>query len=395
MVVCNALVRDWSIWEIREPAKKDGVLSDKGLCLMVPRAWREHLSTAAIVVIALLAGCSDVRHARELREVTGRTMGTTYSVKYIDADGRGPAEAGVKDLIDTRLHAINGLMSTYEADSEISRFNAAQPGRWFPLSVETLAVLELSHEISALSGGSFDVTVGPLVELWGFGATASSRTVPDADQLAAARAVVGHDRVTLEGGAVRTEAGLRLDFSSIAKGYAVDELASLMREQGSRDHLVEIGGEMFAAGLNGDGVPWRIAIETPEALARRPYVVMAISDAAVATSGDYRNYFEQDGRRYSHTIDPVTGMPVSHDVASVTVVEGSSARADALATALNVMGPEAGMMLAREHDLAVLFIIKTDDGFSDRYSPAMEQYFAMPLSERNASQSSKAKEVAP
>ena len=244
------------------------------------------------------------------------------------------------------------------------------------MSRETAEVVALALEVSELSRGSFDVTVGPLVNLWGFGPDPARDRVPGDDEIAAALAGIGYGKLRLRAGAepaLWKEAPLYADLSAVAKGYAVDRVAALLEARGVRNYLVDIGGEMRAAGRKQSGALWRVAVQSPAGggdLAR----VLEVTDVAVATSGDYRNYFELAGTRYSHTIDPRSGRPIRHNLASVTVVDSSAARADALATALNVMGVESGAALAEELQLPVLFIVKEDDGFRERPTSAFARY---------------------
>ena len=225
-----------------------------------------------------------------------------------------------------------------------------------------------------MSGGKFDVTVGPLVNLWGFGPVPGEQTVPALIDIQRTLARVGMDKLELDATGITKHADLYVDLSAIAKGFAVDELADLLIDQGIGDYLIEIGGELRASGKNARGRPWRIAIELPDVSRRMPYKAIDITDMAMATSGDYRNYFAVDGKRYSHTIDPHSGFPINNSVASVTVLAKSTAMADGLATAINVMGVDAGLAMAERHKLPVLVIIKSEDKFVERYTSAFEPY---------------------
>lgn len=328
--------------------------------------WRSCLLVATLV---LLAGCG----GPELASLQGQTMGTTYTVKVFAAETDTEA---LHEEIDEELGRINGLMSTYIADSELSRLNRAPVGEWFEVSEDTRRVIELSREIYELSDGSFDITVGPLVNLWGFGPDPGSDQLPSDEEISEALERTGFDLLSIENNRVRREADIYVDLSAIAKGYAVDRIAELVESKGLRNYLVEIGGELRARGINDRKQPWNIAIEVPEGLQRSVYRTVEISDMGMATSGDYRNYYEIDGKRYSHTIDPVTGRPIEHDLASVTVLSRTAARADGMATAINVMGPERGLAMAERQNLAVQVIIKADEGFRERTSSAWEAYVA-------------------
>lgn len=319
------------------------------------------------VCLLILAGCDN----RKLVEIHGETMGTTYSVKVV---AKGVDAAALKKQIDGELVHVNGLMSTYIPDSELSRFNASPVGQWFPVSPEMIKVLKLSERVYKLSGGSFDVTVGPLVNLWGFGPTPMRGDVPPDDAIAAAKARVGFTKLSIGDDELRRDADIYVDLSAVAKGYGVDQVAALLDGDGYSNYLVEIGGELRARGKNERGTPWRVAIERPDVADRVPFTALALHDEGIATSGDYRNYFEVDGKRYSHTIDPATGRPITHNLASVTVIAPTTAEADAFATAIDVMGPERGMALAEKQNLPVFVIIKGVDGFIEKHSSAFKAY---------------------
>lgn len=293
-------------------------------------------------------------------------MGTSYRVSL----GTTEAAADVGALqreVDEVLELVNDRMSTYRAGSELSRFNADDSGDWFPVSAETAGVVLLAREIGEASGGAFDPTVGPLVDAWGFGPEGQPETIPSAEALAALRERIGLDRFDARAdppAALRKlRPGVSLDLSGIAKGYGVDEVARVLESRGIRSYLVEVGGEMRLAGKRSPDADWAIAIERPLDAGRAIERVLHPGSRAVATSGDYRNYFERDGRRYSHTIDPRTGEPIEHRLASVTVLAADCASADAWATALMVLGPDAGYNLAEERGLAVLLLVRTERGF--------------------------------
>lgn len=321
-------------------------------------------------LLSLVGGCADdTGGARELLALDGRTMGTTWSVR-VAAPPPGLREAALRADVEARLVRINALMSTWDPASELSRFNAAPIGEWFAVDAELVAVVEAARTLGELSEGAFDVTVGPLVNLWGFGpqAEVGRDAVPSEAALEAALRRVGFAGVETRRAppALRRTADLEVDLSAIAKGYGVDAVASILEAHGVQRYLAEIGGELRARGHNARDVPWQVGIETPDAQQRGvAREAIGLDGAAVATSGDYRNFFTVDGVRYSHTIDPTTGRPVTHDVASVTVIHSSAMWADGWATALNVMGAERGLALAAEQDLAVLFILYEADDRPD------------------------------
>ena len=302
-----------------------------------------------------------------LIELHGPTMGTTWSVKAVAApldDASQPEPNGLRSAIALRLDLVNSLMSTYDPESELSRFNRFASSDPFELSANTLEVFRLAQDISALTGGAFDVTVGPLIAAWGFGAAAADSPSPTPAELAALRLRVGYRLLRLSpqtSQISKAHPEVVCDLSAIAKGYAVDQIAETMRDLGYRDFLVEVGGELAARGRRPDGSPWRVAIEQPDALTRSVYAVVALEDQAMATSGDYRNFRESDGVRLSHLVDPREGRPVAHRLASVSVVDPSAARADALATALSVLGPVEGHALAEREGIAAYFILRGED----------------------------------
>ncbi len=305
----------------------------------------------------------------------GQTMGTTYHVIIgADADGR---RDGLNEALQAELDRLEALMSTYRADSELMRLNRQPAGQAMPLSPHTARVLAAGKQISQASNGAFDITVGPLVAAWGFGAGAQV-TPPTDDQLSQIRKRIGYQQLEVSESppsATKQRSDLQLDLSAIAKGYAVDELGVLLERRGIHDYLVEVGGELKAAGEKSEGRPWRVGIEVPDAdVAEAPDAkrgvkqAVELRDLAMATSGDYRNYYERDGKRISHTIDARSGRPITHALASVSVLHESAMMADGYATALNVLGPDEGMALAEKLDLAVYFIVRSGDAFETRSS---------------------------
>jgi thiamine biosynthesis lipoprotein len=291
-------------------------------------------------------------------------MGTSYSVQIVKPPADLDRDA-LAEQVNERLADINRLMSTYQPSSELTRFNESSTTEWFIVSPELVDVVRAAQAVSEASAGAFDVTIGPLVNLWGFGPTPSADVLPSAGEIQAARTRVGWKQidVQVEPPALRkSRPDLYVDLSAIAKGYAVDRVAALLEAAGVDHYLVEIGGELRGRGINGAGEPWQIAIERPEVSKRAMFRVVALRDVGMATSGDYRNFFEVDGERYSHTIDPATGRPVEHRLASVTVLADETMQADAWATALLVLGRERGFELAEQIGLAAFFIEHKQDG---------------------------------
>lgn len=297
-------------------------------------------------------------------EYTGATMGTVFSVKIVVAADEEPARELQQDLRQ-RLDDIERLASTYIQDSELSQFNRATSTDWINVSPRLCHVVSQALAISASTHGAFDITVGPLVNLWGFG-PAGDRDEPPADaEIEALLTRVGFGKLQTDCDvpAIRKAlAGLYLDLSGWAKGYAADELASLLIDRGIENFLVEVGGELHAHGLNANGETWRIAIEKPIEGERDIQSVLGLSNKGLATSGDYRNFFEYGSATYSHTIDPRNGRPVTHQLASVSVIHNSAATADGLATALLVLGPDDGLELANELGIEAIFVVRGPQG---------------------------------
>lgn len=315
---------------------------------------------AMSVLLALLMACGDPQQDPAELELSGETMGTYWQARIVDPPAAMSAES-VKPRLAAALAEVNAQMSTYDPDSELSRFNRAPVGEWFPVSEATARVVDAALDVSDRSDGAFDATVGPLVDLWGFGAGAQGAAqIPDDDAIAEVLKRVNWRAIEVdtEQPALRRTAPVELDLSAIAKGYGVDLVAKKLEAAGARDFLVDIGGEMRGRGVNGRGEPWRIGVEVPDPGSRgRVQKVISLRDSGLATSGDYRNFFMHDGIRYAHIIDPRQGWPVPQRVASVTVIHRSAMMADAWATALTVMAPKRGMALAQRISLPVLFVL--------------------------------------
>ena len=351
---------------------------------MHPSLLRPRALMALIVLLAAGAGFSQLRTDPPVAklQMSGRTMGTTYNVKYRPSEN-APTLKAMQTEVDALLTEINHTMSTYDPDSELSRFNRLRTTDWVSASDSLRAVLKAALEIGAQSEGAFDITVGPLVNLWGFGPEVHPDRIPLERDIAAARTRSGLDKVTLSA----TRPAIRkhrpdvfLDLSGIAKGYGVDRVAELLTAHGIEHYMVEIGGEIRVRGLKDHETPWRIAIEKPLSGERSVHTMLVLSDIALATSGNYRNFFEIAGRRYSHTIDPTTGWPVDNHLVSVTVLAETSMRADAWATAFQVLGPERGMAIAERLNLPVLFVIEHNGQFEERVCCAFQRYRKQELS---------------
>ena len=288
--------------------------------------------------------------------LNGPTMGTRWSALLFADPGFDPGP--VCSALQAAVDEVDGQMSTWKPDSDLMRLNAAPIGEWIAVPARLLEVLRLGLEIGRASGGAFDIGMGDAVMAWGFGPEAAA---PDGIRTAmAASRRPAHDVLEINGEHGRKAAPIALDLNGIAKGYGVDRLAEILRNQGISDGLVGIDGEMRAMGLRPDGEAWTIAVEAPDAERRTPHSILALQDAAVATSGDYRHWVEVQGRRLSHTMDPRRGAPLIASPASITVVARSCAEADAWATALMVLGPVKGATLAKQSGLDALFLLRDD-----------------------------------
>ncbi|WP_119395508.1 FAD:protein FMN transferase [Salinibius halmophilus] len=312
--------------------------------------------------LLLLVGCQK----EQLQSFSGRTMGTQYNITLVGNE----VQAGlVARQISAELSDFSDIFSTYVRDSEINQISQAPVGEWIAVSEHMYQLLSLALDVSRQSGGAFDPTIRPLVDIWGFGPLQRPDAVPAEQEIADALAAVNWQMLELNEGQVRKLAPLSLDLSAIAKGYGVDVIADMLEEAGFQRYLVEVGGEMRLKGLKPNDEIWRVAVETPDSVVRQAYKVLEITDIALATSGDYRNYFEENGKRYSHTIDPRSGWPIEHDMASVSVLASSSALADAWATAIYVVGPEQGQQLASANNLAMFMIVRQNGEFVDTMTP--------------------------
>ena len=311
-------------------------------------------------------------------QLTGLTMGTSYSVQWTKL----PNSVDVKELqkkIESRLEEINALMSTYVTHSQLSGFNLSRETGWHAVELEIAKLVTLALEVSKQSHGAFDVTVGPLVNLWGFGPSKTEFVVPTQTEISIAKRSVGykHLQTRLDPPALNKNlVDLYVDLSAIAKGYAVDEIAQLLDAANIEHYMVEIGGEVKGKGIAPHGEAWRIGIETPQIQRGNIEAILSLSNVGVATSGDYRNIVEQDGKTYSHTIDPRSGQPVKHNLKSVTVIHESVAIADAWATAFMVLGPKHAYKISQQKNMAVLLITQEADNYKVTSSKAMKKYLA-------------------
>lgn len=325
--------------------------------------------------IFILSACGNGQTASKLLVFGGLTMGTTYTVKINEKNLADPQQALEQETRHI-LEDINNKMSTYRPDSELSLLNQSPAGEWLTLSNELYEILGISIRLSELTSGYFDITVGPLVNLWGFGPEKTRDKLPPREEITRLLESGGIRKIELrEHAAIRKSSeNLYIDLSAIAKGYAVDRLADNLESRGINNYLVEIGGEIRARGVNEIGFAWRIGIEQPSRTNRQVQQVIKLQDVAMATSGDYRNFYEIENKTYSHTINPLTGWPVDHQLASVTVLHTSATHADALATGFLAMGKDKAWKIAEEEGLAVFFIERKEDGYIESYTNAMQSF---------------------
>lgn len=322
----------------------------------------------------MTAGC-ETSSAPQRMDFTGQTMGTTYSISIIAPPADQTSETLASGIVKV-LEDVNQQMSNWIEDSEISRFNASDSTDWFEVSPATEFVLRESIRIHELSGGAFDVTVAPLIDAWGFGPAGRDVEPPTESRLTELKNVIGSDKLETRSASPalkKSVSGVSVNLSAIAKGFGVDAVVEYLESQGVKSYLVEIGGEVRVAGRKPDGTRWRIGIERPDELRRSLQTSVVLDNRAMATSGDYRNFIERDGKKFSHTIDPRTLQPIAHTLASVTVMAESCLEADALATALMVMGPEKGYHWAEEQKLSALMLIHAEEGFEERATSAWKE----------------------
>lgn len=355
--------------------------------------------TLAALAAALLAGCASTPPVHEL---TGEGLGSTWSVKIA-----GAAELDVPALrqgVQQQIDEVARQLSRWDSASSLSTLNARDDAEWFSLPDQLFTAMSYALELAASTGGAFDPTIAPLVDVWGFGLQGRRYQPPSAEQVDAARARVGWARIALDPSTkrVRRPRGVVIDLSSMTHGLAADQIAAYLRGQGIDRFLIDVGSELRAQGEAPGDHAWRVAIERPPSelsaatvategrasasqsldapaaldgsAAAQSLRVISLRNAGIATSGNYRYYFDYDGRRYSHRIDPRTGGPVAHALASVTVIDGLCMRADALATALTVLGPDAGFAYAQRHSIAALFVVRTARGLEERMTAPFQSY---------------------
>ncbi len=310
----------------------------------------------------------------ELKTLSGQSMGTTWTVRFIDPQQR--SDKTVQTLIQNELDLVVAQMSTWQQDSNLSIFNRAAANTWHVLPEPFFKVLDCALKVAAETDGAFDPTVGTLVNIWGFGPEGQRISPPDPAQVKALHRNCGWQKLQLDRDNMRVlqPGGVYVDFSGIAKGYSVDRVSHALKDAGIENYLIEVGGELYGKGIKPDGQPWWIALETSPAEKKMSESIIALHGLAVATSGNYRRYFEHHDQHYAHTIDPRTGFPIdraSNALVSVTVLHAECMLADALATAFTVMGAQAALAYAKQNNIATLLVEHYHDGFQEHLSPRL------------------------
>ena len=336
---------------------------------------RNLLQGACLVstLVLALSGCDS--NAERVEVLSGPTMGSTYTIKYVFNASTTAADAvGVE--VQSILDEVDRQMSTYRLDSDIARFNQSPANTCLPMPQPVLDLAQYGYELSRSSDGAFDLTLGPLLNLWGFGPQARAKHVPSAADIAKAKTQIGYQHVRVVGNQLCKDADVQVEFNSIAAGYTVDRISERFTELNIDSYMIEVTGELIAKGRKPDGSAWRIALEQPLGDGQRVIQrVLEIDGYGINTSGDYRNYFEENGVRFSHTIDPQVGAPISHRLASVTVVDPSALHADGLGTVLLVLGPERGLAFAEERKIAAFFVMRDGEGFATQVSSEFSRMF--------------------
>ncbi|MEJ3765879.1 MAG: FAD:protein FMN transferase ApbE [Klebsiella quasipneumoniae] len=336
---------------------------------------------ALLGACVLFSGCDSATTpatpASTATVLDGKTMGTFWRVSVIGVD-EAKAQA-LRAKVQAQLDADDRLLSTWKNDSALMRFNHAADTRPWPVSEAMADIVTLSLRIGAKTHGAMDITVGPLVNLWGFGPDKQPVATPDAQAIAAAKARTGlqHLQVINQSGRQFLQKDipdLFVDLSTVGEGYAADHLARLMEQEGISRYLVSVGGALVSRGMNGEGKPWRVAIQKPTDQENAVQAIVDINGHGISTSGSYRNYYELDGKRISHVIDPQTGQPITHKLVSVTVIAPTALEADGWDTGLMVLGPEKAQQVVREQGLAVYMIVKEGEGFKTWMSPQFRTF---------------------
>ncbi|MTI00815.1 FAD:protein FMN transferase [Roseibium sp. RKSG952] len=329
----------------------------------------------ALALMLFVSGCLFDKEPEVVR-LSGETMGTTFNITAI---GEDIDETALAASVEETLAQVNAKMSNWDPNSEVSTFSASDSTAPADVSEEFAYVIAAANEVHEKSNGTFDVTLGPLIELWGFGPRKPEDPVPADADIQAALNGVGQARLlkldSAAGTLAKSNADVGINLSAIAKGYGIDAVAQSLSDAGLENYMVEIGGDLVAKGQNDKGESWQIGVEKPETGSQIIQLIVPVDNLGMATSGDYKNFFEQDGVRYSHIIDPTTGHPITHRTTSVTVLAENAMMADAWATAMLALGQEEGLRLAEEHQLAVFFISRDVAAGEDAYITVQSSAF--------------------
>ena len=334
------------------------------------RAW-------VFATLLALAGCATTSQPIVLN---GEGLGATWSVKLAEPPAHSNEE--IRTGVQQRVDEVARQLSRWDAQSSLGQLNNSKTQDWQPLPPTLFSALSFALRLAPDTGGAYDPTVAPLVDAWGFGIAGRRFDPPATEAIEAAQKRVGWAKVELDESMqrVRRPSGMQIDLSSMTHGLAADEVAIYLRSRGIDRYFIDVGSEIRAAGLSHQNQAWRVGVERPpeeassDGVQSTPLRVVALRDAGIATSGNYRYYFDFGGRRYSHRLDPRTGAPITHPLASVTVIDPQCAHADALATALTVLGPDEGLDYARRHDIAALFVVRTPQGVEERMTPQFAAY---------------------
>ncbi|MGK0410755.1 MAG: thiamine biosynthesis lipoprotein [Shewanella psychromarinicola] len=338
---------------------------------MTVKSIKQVLLPILLLPILLTSSCSS---PDPIISLSGSTMGTTYHIKVVP-NGSLPGPQLLQAEIDMALDVVNNQMSTYRHDSELSKFNQLQVQQSVKVSADTIKVIKEGMRLYQETDGALDITLGPVINLWGFGPDKRPTTIPTQAQIDAAKAKMGIKELSIKGlTLIKHNADLYVDLSSIAKGFGVDKIASILDKYHVSGYLVEIGGELNVKGNKANNVAWRVAVEQPTSEGQAVQQVIEPGTMSLATSGDYRNFYQENGERFSHLIDPRNGYPIKHQLASATVLHSSCMTADGYATAMMVLGTQASLTLAREKNLAVMLIEKQEQGYQVYYSDAFKSY---------------------
>lgn len=325
------------------------------------------------ILVVTLSGCES--NAERIEVLSGPTMGSTYTIKYVH-NTTTPAADAVGVAVQNILDEVDRQMSTYRLDSDLARFNQSPANTCMTMPQPVLDLVQYGDQLSQLSDGAFDLTLTPLLNVWGFGPQSRAKTVPSAEDIATAKAQTGYQHLRVVDDQLCKDAAVQVDLNSIAAGYTVDRISERFSELNINSYMIEVTGELIAAGRKPDGSPWLIALEQPLGDGQRVIQrILELDGYGINTSGDYRNYFEEDGVRFSHTIDPQTAAPISHRLASVTVIDRSTLHADGLGTLLLVLGPERGLAFAEEHKIAAFFVLREGDSFIIQVSSEFSRIF--------------------